>query len=80
MDHQFLDLLFCPQKEESQGVLRLGSPGRAQILGDGELEWEQGLARRGAEVGGEERRRMELWRELQLSAVHTKPSWNIWKG
>lgn len=83
LDHQILDLVFYLQKEETQGVLeavKRGSPGRAQILGDGELQWEQGLAQQGPEVGGEERRRMELWRELQLSAVCTKTSWNIWKG
>lgn len=47
LDQQFLELMFCLQKEETQGVLeagKRGSPGRAQILGDGELEWEQGLA------------------------------------
>lgn len=42
LDHQFLELVFCLQKEETQGVLEAGK--RAQILGDGELEWEQGLA------------------------------------
>lgn len=80
LDHQFLELAFWLQEEETQGVLEAGKrgSGRTLLLGDGSRSGSR--AWHGEEQRWEERRRVELWWELQLSAVCTKPSWIIRKG